>query len=104
MSAYQALYVRLKADLVVALKAGETLKLSVLRMLVSELGYKQIEVRASLPAGRQDLTDEDVVVVLNKEAKKDEKRLNHLPKGIGRSRPRKSSKSWKFYRYICPRC
>ncbi len=52
-----------KTDLVAAMKSGQALKLSVLRMLSSELNYKKIEVQ-------RELTDEDVVVVLNKEAKK----------------------------------
>ena len=89
MMADQTLYLRLKAELTAALRAGEVLKLSVLRMLVSELGYKQIEVRASLPAGRQDLTDEDVVVVLNKEAKKRREAIESFTKG---NRPEQAQK------------
>ena len=45
------------------MKSGETLKVSVLRMLLSELNYKQIDVQ-------RELTQEDVVQVLNREAKK----------------------------------
>ena len=52
-----------KTDLVAAMKSGQALKLSVLRMVSSELNYRKIEVQ-------RELTDEDVVVVLNKEAKK----------------------------------
>ena len=74
MMADQTLYLRLKAELTAALRAGEVLKLSVLRMLVSELGYKQIEVQ-------RDLTDEDVVVVLNKEAKKRREAIESFTKG-----------------------
>ena len=54
---------RIKADLTVAMKSGDALKVSVLRMLISALGYKQIDVQ-------RDLTDEDVVVVVQNEAKK----------------------------------
>ena len=54
---------RIKADLTVAMKSGDALKVSVLRMLISALGYKQIDVQC-------DLTDEDVVVVVQNEAKK----------------------------------
>ena len=82
MMADQTLYLRLKTDLTAALKAGETLKLSVLRMLVSELGYKQIEVQ-------RDLTDEDVVVVLNKEAKKRREAIESFTKGY---RPEQAQK------------
>ena len=53
----------IKQDLVAAMKSGDGLKVSVLRMLTSELGYKRIEVQ-------RDLTDEDIILVLNKEAKK----------------------------------
>ena len=52
-----------KTDLVAAMRSGQALKLSVLRMVSSELNYRKIEVQ-------RELTDEDVVVVLNKEAKK----------------------------------
>ncbi len=54
---------RIKTDLVTAMKLGEALKVSVLRMLSSELGYKQIDVH-------RDLTDEDVTAVVQNEAKK----------------------------------
>ena len=54
---------RIKADLTAAMKSGDALKVSVLRMLVSALGYKQIDVQ-------RDLTDEDVVGVVQNEAKK----------------------------------
>lgn len=54
---------QIKADMTAAMKSGEVLRLSVLRMLVSEMNYKQIDAQ-------RELTDEDVVVVLQKEAKK----------------------------------
>lgn len=82
MMADQTLYLRLKAELTAALRAGEVLKLSVLRMLVSELGYKQIEVQ-------RDLTDEDVVVVLNKEAKKRREAIESFTRG---NRPEQAQK------------
>lgn len=54
---------QIKADLVVAMKAQDALTVSVLRMLLSEFNYKKIDVQ-------RELTDEDVVAVLLKEAKK----------------------------------
>jgi uncharacterized protein len=54
---------QIQQDIVSAMKAGQALKLSVLRMVSSELNYKKIEVQ-------RELTDEDVVLVLRKEAKK----------------------------------
>ena len=53
----------IKAEMVAAMKSGDALKVSVLRMLISALGYKQIDVQ-------RDLTDEDVTVVVQNEAKK----------------------------------
>ena len=53
----------IKADLMAAMKSGDGLKVSVLRMLSSEFNYKAIEVQ-------RELTQEDILAVLNKEAKK----------------------------------
>lgn len=61
---------QIKSDVIGAMKAGQALKLSVLRMLLSAINYKQIEMRASLPAGRQDLSDEEILAVVGNEAKK----------------------------------
>lgn len=54
---------RIKSDLTIAMKAGDPLRLSVLRMLASALGYKQIDLH-------RDLTDEEVISVIGNEAKK----------------------------------
>lgn len=54
---------RIKADLVTAMKAGEALRISVVRMLLSEMNYKQIDL------GRE-LDDTDVVAVISREVKK----------------------------------
>lgn len=53
----------IKNDMTAALRAGDAFRTSVLRMVMSELNYKKIEVQ-------RELTDADVVVVLQKEAKK----------------------------------
>ncbi len=68
---------RIKADLTSAMKLGDALKVSVLRMLISALGYKQIDVQ-------RDLTDEDVVVVVQNEAKKRREAIESFGKA-GRS-------------------
>lgn len=68
---------RIKADLVVAMKSGDALKVSVLRMLISALGYKQIDVQ-------KDLTDEDVTAVVQNEAKKRREAIESFEKA-GRS-------------------
>jgi uncharacterized protein len=54
---------KLKADLVASMKAGDVLRTLVLRMLLSELNYKKIDL------GRE-LTDVDVIGVVQKEVKK----------------------------------
>jgi len=54
---------RIKSDMTAALKTGDAPRLLVLRMLVSEIGYKQIELQ-------RELRDEDVISVIQREAKK----------------------------------
>ena len=56
------LLAKIKADLVVAMKARDEIKVSVLRMLDSAMKYYQID------AG--DLSSQDQIKVLRKEAKK----------------------------------
>lgn len=53
----------LQKDLVTAMKSGDSRKVSVLRMLLSEINYKKIELQ-------RDLTDADVTGVVQKEIKK----------------------------------
>ena len=53
----------IRNDLNFAMKAREVLRVSVLRMLISEINYKKIDLQ-------RDLTDEDVVGVIQKEVKK----------------------------------
>lgn len=57
------LQTRIGEDLKFAMKAGDTVRVSVLRLLRSALSYRQIDKGS-------DLTDEDVVEVIDKEAKK----------------------------------
>ena len=54
---------RIRTDLTTAMKAGESLRVSVLRMLLSELNYKKIDLQ-------RELLEEDVAGVIRKEAKK----------------------------------
>jgi uncharacterized protein len=53
----------LQADLIAAMKAGDKLKVSVLRMVLSELNYKKINVQ-------RELTEADVTDVIAHEIKK----------------------------------
>ncbi len=54
---------KIRNDLTVAMKAGEALRVSVIRMLLSELNYKKIDLQ-------RDLTDQDIFGVISKEVKK----------------------------------
>jgi hypothetical protein len=54
---------RLTEDLNAALKARDQTRVDTLRMLLSELNYKKIELQ-------KDLTEDDVLGVIKKEAKK----------------------------------
>ncbi|HBC72452.1 MAG: hypothetical protein UX91_C0003G0007 [Candidatus Amesbacteria bacterium GW2011_GWB1_47_19] len=54
---------RIKTDLTTAMKAGEGLRVLVLRMVLSEANYRQIDVQ-------RELTDEDIHGVLAREVKK----------------------------------
>lgn len=59
----EAIKDQVQNDMVAAMKSGDALKVSVLRMVLSELNYKKIELQ-------KELTDEDVIGVLNREVKK----------------------------------
>lgn len=54
---------QIKADLTGAMKSRDVGRLSVLRMLVSAINYRQIELQ-------HDLSDEEILVVVAKEVKK----------------------------------
>ena len=54
---------QINKDIIVAMKSGDKARLSVLRMLKSDLKYKQIELKV-------ELTDEDCIAVMTSAAKK----------------------------------
>ena len=62
------LHEKLQADLKAALKGGQSFELGVLRMLTAALHNREIEKRSSGQA--PTLTDEDVLQILGREAKK----------------------------------
>jgi uncharacterized protein len=53
----------IKANVIAAMKTGDSLQVSVLRMLQSAISYKQIDVQ-------HDLSDEEILLVIGNEAKK----------------------------------
>lgn len=54
---------KIQEDMIAAMKAHDALRVSVLRMLISELNYKKIDLQ-------RELTDADVAGVVAKEVKK----------------------------------
>lgn len=67
----------LKKEMISAMKAKESLRLSVVRYLISEINSVAIDVRAE---GRE-LTDEDALLVLKRQVKKRNKSIEAIAKG-----------------------
>lgn len=65
---------KLSEDMKLALKSGEKLKLSTLRMLLSAIRYAEIEKKA-------ELKDEDVLEVVSHEIKKRRESIEEYKKG-----------------------
>ncbi|TSC86662.1 MAG: hypothetical protein G01um101416_629 [Microgenomates group bacterium Gr01-1014_16] len=57
------LFDQIKSDLTAAMKAGDSLRVSVLRMVLSAFNYKKIDLQ-------RDLTEADEIAVTQSEAKK----------------------------------
>lgn len=62
-----ALLLHLNEDVKTALKSGDSLKVSTLRMILSSIHNREIEKRSK---SKDALTDEEIIDVLRKEAKK----------------------------------
>ncbi len=69
-----ALADRIQADMTAAMKSREELRLSTLRLVRSALQYARVQKRA-------DLTDDDVVSVLSREAKQRRESAEEFRKG-----------------------
>lgn len=65
---------KIEADVKVAQKAGEKLKLETLRLLKSDIRYKEIEKR-------QTLSDDELVAVLSTAAKRRRESIEEFKKG-----------------------
>lgn len=76
------LYKRIKDDMTASLKAGDGEVLSTLRYLVSEL--RRFEIDKYPPSTGGELTDDDVVSVLQKQVKSHKESIEMFEKG-GRS-------------------
>ena len=68
------LFTKIQQDLTDSLKQKNEIKTSTLRLVISEIGNARIEKRA-------DLTDEDIVQVISKEAKKRQESIAAFKQG-----------------------
>jgi len=73
------LYQKIKEDLSKALKSGDTLRISVLRMVLSSLHNKEIEKKGKNQ--NSELTEEEIIEVLKREAKKRKEAIETYLKG-----------------------
>lgn len=73
------LYQKIKSDMTTAMKAGNPELLSVLRMLVSEL--RRVEIDKYPPSVGGELSDADVITVLQKSVKQHKESIEMFEKG-----------------------
>ncbi len=71
---------KISSDLKESLKSGDASRLSVLRMLISAVNNRKIEKRAKIGV-EAELTDEEVLEVVAKEAKKRKEAIELFNKG-----------------------
>ncbi len=79
------LFEKINSDLVTAMKAKNEAAVSALRMLKSALKYKEVDLK-------RDLTDEEVIEVLGKQAKQRKESIEGFEKG-GRAESAKNEKA-----------
>jgi uncharacterized protein YqeY len=79
------LFEKINADLITAMKAKNEAAVSALRMLKSALKYKEVDLK-------RELTEEDVIDVLGKQAKQRKESIEGFEKG-GRVESAKSEKA-----------
>lgn len=68
------LFDKINADIITAMKAKDEAGLSALRMLKSAIKYKEVDLK-------RDVTDEDVIDVLSKQAKQRKESIEGFEKG-----------------------
>ena len=88
------LFEKINSDIVTAMKSKNEAALSALRMLKSAIKYKEVDLK-------RELTDEDVIEVLGKQAKQRKESIEGFEKG-GRAESAASEKAgathWMVYR------
>jgi uncharacterized protein YqeY len=78
------LFDKINADIITAMKAKDEANLSTLRMLKSAIKYKEVDLK-------REVTDEDVIEVLSKQAKQRKESIEGFEKG-GRAESAASEK------------
>jgi len=68
------LFDKINADIITAMKAKDEASLSALRMLKSAIKYKEVDLK-------REVTDEDVIDVLSKQAKQRKESIDGFEKG-----------------------
>ena len=94
---------KIKADFKEAFKAREEVRLSVLKMVQSEIGNAEINKRAKLIKGGQTenieslsvLNDEEVLQVVSREIKKGKIRWKCMRKRKGWNWPKEKKRKWR---------
>jgi len=79
------LFDKINADIILAMKAKDEAGLSALRMLKNAIGYKKVELK-------RELTDDEVIDVLSKQAKQRKESIEGFEKG-GRAESAASEKA-----------
>lgn len=87
---------QIRADLVVAMKAGDALKVSVLRMALSAFNYKKIDLQ-------RELTAEDETGVLQNEAKKRREAVESYRAGGRRQQEEQETRELEILEGYLPR-
>lgn len=95
-----ALKEKINSDLVLALKGKEVLKVDTLRFLLAGIHNREIEKRSR--EGVQDLSEEEILEVLSREAKKRKEAAQIYEKGGRRELAEKENKELEIIKTYLP--
>lgn len=87
---------KIQADLGQALKKGDTLKVSTLRLLIAEIHNQEIEKR-------QELSKEEIITIVQKEVKKRQESIEAYQKGKREDLVKKEKKELEVLSEYLPR-
>jgi len=88
---------KISDELKAALKGNDSFKVSILRLLLSGLKNKEIELR-----GVREITDDDVVSVVKKMVKTHEESITAFKSGGRLDLAEKEEKELQILKYYCP--